>query len=116
MFSSLASLGAAFGLGFLSQYESSLIRYVLPVFAIMGLTANVISGLRHRNWGRMIVGVIGPLLVLAAALLMVAYGWPTEWLLYPGLLLMIAVGAWDLISPARKRSRATDTASAVAQG
>ena len=34
--------------------------------------------------------------MLAAALLMATYGMPTEWLLYPGLLLMIAIAVWDL--------------------
>lgn len=46
----------------------------------------------------MALGIVGPLLVLAAALLMATYGMPTERLLYPGLLLMIAVAIWDLKS------------------
>lgn len=107
-FPALASLAAAIGLGFLSQYEGVLIRYILPLFALVGLAANLVSGLRHRNWPRMVLGVIGPLLVLAAALLMAFYGMPTEWLLYPGLALMIAVAVWDLVSPPGKSSpRAT---------
>lgn len=102
-FPALASLASALGLGFLGQFEGVSIRYILPLFALVGLTANVISGLRHRNWVRMGLGVIGPLLVLAAALLMALHGMPTEWLLYPGLLLMIAVAIWDLVSPPSKR-------------
>ena len=39
----------------------------------------------------MVLGIIGPLLVLAVALLMATYGMRTEWLLYPGIVLMIAV-------------------------
>ena len=46
----------------------------------------------------MLLGVIGPLLVLAAALLMATYGMPTEWLLYPGLVLMIGIAIWDLMA------------------
>ena len=46
----------------------------------------------------MVLGIVGPLLVLAAALLMATYGMPTEWLLYPGLLLMVGVAIWDLKS------------------
>ncbi|MDT7533033.1 organomercurial transporter MerC [Sphingobium sp. SA2] len=103
-FPAIASLGAAIGLGFLSQYEGVLIRYVLPLFALIGLAANVAGGLRHRNWSRMFLGMIGPLLVLAAALLMVFYMKRAEWLLYPGLVLMVAVAIWDLASPPRKRS------------
>lgn len=101
-FPALASLGAAIGLGFLSQYESVLIRYLLPLFASIALLANVFGGLRHRQWPRMALGVIGPVLVLAAALLMVAFGWPTEWLLYPGLFLMVIVAISDLVRRPRK--------------
>ena len=97
----LASLASALGLGFLSQFESVSIRYILPLFAIIGLAANVIGGLRRRSWVRMVLGLIGPLLVLAAALLMATYGMATEWLLYPGLLLMIGVAIWDLMSKPR---------------
>ena len=91
----LASLASALGLGFLSQFEGVSIRYILPLFALVGLAANVIGGLR-RGWVRMVLGIIGPLLVLAAALCMATYGMPTEWLLYPGLVLMIVIAIWDL--------------------
>ena len=96
-FPALASLASALGLGFLSRFESVSIHYVLPLFALIGLAANVIGGLRRRSWVRMVLGIVGPLLVLAAALLMATYGLPTEWLLYPGLALMIAVAIWDLM-------------------
>ena len=96
-FPALASLASALGLGFLSQFEGISIHYILPLFAIIGLAANVIGG-RNRGWVRMVLGIIGPLLVLAAALLMATYGMPTEWLLYPGLSLMIAVAIWDLMA------------------
>lgn len=103
-FPALGSLAAALGLGFLSQYEGPFIRYVLPLFALIGLFANVIGGLRHRQWPRMFLGITGPLLVLAAAFLMSLYGIRAEWLLYPGLLLMIVVSLWDLVSsPAKRR-------------
>ena len=95
-FPALASLASALGLGFLGQFEGSSIRYALPLFALIGLAANVIGGLRRRGLARMVLGIVGPLLVLAAALLMATYGMPTEWLLYPGLVSMIAVAIWDL--------------------
>ena len=94
-FPALASLTSAAGLGFLSQFESISIHYILPLFAIIGLAANVIGG-RRGGWVRMVLGIIGPLLVLAAALLMATYGMATEWLLYPGLVLMIVIAIWDL--------------------
>ena len=108
-FPALASLASALGLGFLSQFERASIRYILPLFALIGLAANVIGGLR-RGWVRMVLGIIGPLLVLAAALLMATYGMPTEWLLYPGLVLMIAVAIWDLTATQGK-ARAGDSAT-----
>ena len=94
-FPALASLASALGLGFLGQFEGISIHYILPLFALIGLAANVIGG-RRRGWARMVLGIIGPLLVLAAALLMATYGMATEWLLYPGLVLMIVVAIWDL--------------------
>ncbi len=94
-FPALASLASALGLGFLSQFEGISIHYVLPLFALIALTANVIGG-RSHGWVRMLLGIVGPLLVLAAALLMANYGMATEWLLYPGLVLMVAVAIWDL--------------------
>ena len=101
-FPALASLGAAIGLGFLSQYEGVFIHYLLPLFAVIALLANVFGGLRHRQWLRMVLGMVGPVLVLAAALLMSSMGLPTAWLLYPGLVLMVAVSIWDLGSPPGK--------------
>ena len=95
-FPALASLASVLGLGFLSQFEGISIRYILPLFALIGLAANVIGGLRRRGRVRMALGIIGPLLVLAAALLMATYGMPTEWLLYPGLTIMAVIAIWDL--------------------
>lgn len=106
-FPALASLGAAIGLGFLSQYEGLFIRILLPMFAGIALLAHVIGGVNHRRWRRVALGAIGPLLVLAAVFVMRASGQRTGWLLYPGLLLMIAVSIWDLLSPPRKVSCAT---------
>ncbi|MES2137683.1 MAG: organomercurial transporter MerC [Pseudomonadota bacterium] len=103
-FPALASLASALGLGFLSQFEGISIHYILPLFAISGLAANVIGGHRRRGWLRMVLGIIGPLLVLAAALLMATYGMATEWLLYPGLVLMIVFAIWDLMAANRTRT------------
>jgi len=47
----------------------------------------------------MAMSVIAPMLVLAAALLMATRGWPTAWILYPGLSLMVVVAIWDLAAP-----------------
>ncbi|MXO74834.1 organomercurial transporter MerC [Altererythrobacter aerius] len=98
-FPALASLASALGLGFLSQFEGVSIRYILPLFALIGLAANFLGGSRRRGLLRFVLGIVGPLAVLAAALLMATYGMATEWLLYPGLVLMIAVAIWDLTAP-----------------
>lgn len=101
-FPALGSLGAAIGLGFLSQYEGLFIRFLLPMFAGIALLANVISWRRHGQWFRGALGVAGPLLVLAAVFVMRALDQRSGFLLYPGLVLMIVVAIWDLISPPRK--------------
>ena len=104
-FPALGSLGAAIGLGFLSQYEGLFIRFLLPLFAGIALLANVISWRRHGQWFRGALGVAGPLLVLAAVFVMRALDQRSGFLLYPGLVLMIVVAIWDLISRPRKAGR-----------
>lgn len=107
-FPALGSLGAALGLGFLSHYEGVFIRILLPLFAVIALVANVISWRRHWNAFRGILGVAGPLLVLAAVFVMRGMGIRSGFLLYPGLVLMIVVAIWDLASrtPLRGHVRA----------
>lgn len=107
-FPAIASLGATIGLGFLSQYEGLFIRILLPVFAGVALFANAIGWLNHRQWRRTVPGLIGPLLVMAAVFVMRAYGERSGWLLYPGLVIMLATSLWDLISPVH-RVCVTDT-------
>lgn len=96
-FPALASLGAAIGLGFLSQWEGLFITTLLPLFAGLALLVNALGWLNHRQWRRTALGLIGPVLVLAAAFLM------RGWLLYIGLALMFGVSIWDLVSPANRR-------------
>ncbi len=109
-FPALANLGAAVGLGFLGRWEGLFITTLIPLFAALALLANGLGWLSHRRWPRTVLGVIGPSLVLAAAALMRFYGLSTEPLLYAGLTFMVGVSVWDLISPPRKVSCATDSA------
>jgi mercuric ion transport protein len=67
------------------------------------LAANLSSGIRHKTWLRLVPGVIGPVLVLIAALLMSLRGVRAEWVLYAGLVLMIGVSILDLASPPGRR-------------
>lgn len=102
-FPAIASLGAAIGLGFLAQWERLFITTLIPLFAALALLANGLGWLSHRQWPRAALGVIGPLLVLAAVYL--TYGWRGELLLYVGLAFMVGVSIWDFISPASRRHR-----------
>jgi len=112
-FPAMAGLGAAIGLGVLSPYEGLFIRILLPAFAVIALLANALGWLGHRR-PRAVLGVLGPLLVLLAVFVMRASGHRTGWLLYPGLLLMVAVSVRDLLAPAPSAScrTASDTADA----
>ena len=110
-FPAIASLGAAMGLGVLSQYEGLFIRILLPVFAAIALFANAIGWLNHRQWRRTALGLIGPVLVLTAVFVMRTYGERSGWLLYPGLAVMLAISIWDLFPPAQ-RVCTTDTRDA----
>ena len=96
-FPALASFGSAIGLGFLSQYEGIIITVLLPLFALLALLANSLGWLKHRQWHRSVLGMIGPIIVLVATYTM------AERLLYAGLAAMFAVSIWDVMSPANRR-------------
>ena len=96
-FPALASFGSAIGLGFLSQYEGLFITVLLPLFAGLALLANALGWLRHRQWQRSVLGMVGPAIVLVATFTM------AEKLLYVGLAAMVGVSIWDFVSPANRR-------------
>ena len=104
-FPAIASLGAAVGVGFLSEYEGLFITKLLPLFAAIALLANGLGWFSHRQWQRTLLGMLGPAMVLAAMLLFFGQWW-TARLLYTGLAVMVGVSIWDLVSPARRRSGA----------
>jgi mercuric ion transport protein len=95
-FPALASIGAAIGLGFLSQWESVFVHILLPVFAIIALLANAMGWFSHHQWHRSVAGMIGPILVLIGRYTFVSG------VLYAGLALMLVVAIWDLVSPASR--------------
>ena len=96
-FPALASLGAALGLGFLSQFEAVFVTVLLPLFAALALLANALGWFSHRQWQRSVLGMIGPAIVLVASFTV------AEKLLYVGLATMVAVSVWDFVSPANRR-------------
>jgi mercuric ion transport protein len=105
-FPALASLGAAIGLGFLTRWESLFITTLIPIFALLALAANTFGWRTHRQTLRLMLGVLGPLLVLSAALLMRFAHIGTAPLLYIGLAFMFGVSVWDLAAPPVRRCTA----------
>lgn len=100
-FPALGALGAAVGLGFLAQFEGLFINTLLPIFAGIALAANVLSFFSHRLWYRLLAGIAGPTMVLATLYLFWTDNWST-YLFYAGLVVMLAVAIWDIVSPPRK--------------
>jgi mercuric ion transport protein len=101
-FPALASLGAAAGLGFLTEYEGLFLTTLLPLFAGVALLANALGWFSHRQWHRSLLGMAGPALVMAATMLFFGRWW-TSYLLYSGLALMVGAALWDLFSPSRRK-------------
>jgi len=107
-FPALASLGASIGLGFLSAYEGVFINKLLPLFALIVLVSNLVAWVSHRNYIRLIWGLLGSLMVLATLYLFWTYNWST-YMFYTGLVLMLAVSIWDIISPPTKTCALPET-------
>lgn len=101
-FPAIASLGAAVGLGFLSQWEGVFINTLLPLFAWLTLVINALGWFSHRQWHRGLLGVLGPTVLLLSLYPWFKYGW-SSYATYTGLGLMVAVSIWDLVSPAHRR-------------
>ena len=101
-FPAIASLGAALGLGFLSQWEGVFINTILPLFAWLALVVNSLGWLSHRQWRRSLLGMLGPTVLLLSLYPWFQYGW-SSYATYAGLGLMVAVSVWDLVSPASRR-------------
>ena len=107
-FPALASFGAAIGLGFLSAYEGVFINKLLPLFALIVLISNLVAWVSHRNYIRMIWGLLGPLMVLATLYLFWTDNWST-YMFYTGLVLMIAISTWDIVAPPAKTCALPET-------
>ena len=101
-FPAIASLGAAVGMGFLSQWEWVFIETVLPLFATLALLANALGWFSHHQWYRSLLGMLGPTLVLLSLYPLFQYGWST-YVTYSGLVIMVTISIWDLLYPAHKR-------------
>jgi mercuric ion transport protein len=106
-FPALGALGASMGLGFLAHYEGLFINTLLPVFAGIVLVTNLISWWSHRLWWRTLIGLVGPVMVLATFYLFWTDNWST-YMFYVGLVLMLAVSIWDIVSPPLKSCSSCD--------
>ncbi len=101
-FPAIASLGAAVGLGVLTQWEGLFINILLPLFAWIVLALNALGWFSHRQWHRSLLGMAGPALLLLSLYPWFQYGWST-YVTYAALGLMVAVSVWDIASPANRR-------------
>ena len=101
-FPAIASLGAAFGLGFLWQWEGVFVNFLLPLFAWLVLILNALGWLSHQQWHRSLLGMTGPILLLLSLYPWFQYGWST-YVTYMALAFMVAISIWDVFSPANKR-------------
>lgn len=101
-FPAIANLGAAIGLGFLSQWEWFFVNTLLPIFAWIALILNGLGWFIHKQWHRSLLGMIGPVLLLLSLYPFFQYAWST-YVTYSALALMVAVSLWDIFSPANKR-------------
>jgi len=100
-FPAVASLGAAIGMGFLSQWEGLLLGTLLPIFAWLALTVNGLGWLLHHQWFRSLLGMIGPIILLLSLYPWFKYAW-SSYATYTGIAIMLIVSIWDLFSPANK--------------
>jgi len=101
-FPAIASMGAALGLGFLSQWEGLFVNTLLPIFAWVTLVINGLGWFSHKQWYRSLLGMTGPILLLLSLYPFFQYGW-SSYVTYAALGLMVTVSLWDIFSPANKR-------------
>lgn len=101
-FPAIASLGAAVGLGFLSQWEGLFVSTLLPLFAWVALILNGLGWFSHKQWHRSALGMFGPVLLLLSLYPWFQYAWST-YVTYSALGFMVVVSIWDIFSPANHR-------------
>lgn len=101
-FPAIASLGAALGLGSLSHWEWQFIGTLMPAAAWLVICVSVVGWFAHGQWHRVLLGVVGPTVLLLSLYPWFQYGW-SSYATYTGIAMMLAVSVWDLVSPASRR-------------
>ena len=105
-FPSAASLGGTVGLGFLSQWEDLFVDWLIPIFAIVALLANLAGWFSHHQWHRTLLGAIGPVMVLIGVFGLIHHFLVRDLargIFYAGLVVMFLAAIWDMVNPANRR-------------
>jgi len=97
-FPALGALAAALGLGFLGQFEGTIINALLPLFTIFVLVVNCYGWYKNQVHWRGLLSVIGPLIILTTLYPLWQYGWSVS-IFYSALILVLTVSIADLIWP-----------------
>jgi mercuric ion transport protein len=97
-FPALGTLAATFGLGFLGQYEGTIINGLLPLFTMGVLFIHGYGWYKNQSHWRGLLSVIGPLTILITLYPLWQYSW-SVYLFYSALILMLTVSIADLICP-----------------
>ena len=107
-FPALGSVASALGIGFLAQFEGVFINTLLPVFALLAVIISLVMFWRHRQWVRFIISITGPIFILLTLYPLWRYSWSTD-LFYVGLMMMLVVAIWDMVSPATRSCKTSGT-------
>lgn len=67
-----------------------------------GDKTGALGWLSQRQWHRSLLGILGPGILLLSLYPWFQYAW-SSYATYTGIGLMLAVSAWDLVSPANRR-------------
>ena len=80
-------------------------RKLIPGLAVLALLVNAWGWYRHRNLGRGLLSVAGPIALLAALFVFWSQDW-SIYLFYAGITLMLATSILDLLRPVKPQCRA----------
>ncbi|MFT7561408.1 MAG: mercuric ion transport protein [Flavobacteriales bacterium] len=103
-FPALASIGAALGMGAFSPWEGTIVKIVIPSLAMLTIFLQVIGWYSHKDWRRVVLGVVGPVGIFVAFVLF-SVDQRVVYLYYFSIVFMISVAVFDVVCLARNRSQ-----------